>query len=100
MVLVVLCLAVLPPPVTGAENLCFYHLIPPKSFAILGFLQQPFSEFSSPTPQISRQIIQMARAKKSEEKVKEGATLSIDVDSFVRTRDSVSRPPSLLSSSS
>ncbi|KAL2063559.1 hypothetical protein VTL71DRAFT_5364 [Oculimacula yallundae] len=31
----------------------------------------------------------MARAKKPEEKPKEGATLSIDVDSFVRTRDSV-----------
>jgi len=32
----------------------------------------------------------MARAKKAEDKPKEGATLSIDVDSFVRTRDSVS----------
>jgi hypothetical protein len=31
----------------------------------------------------------MARAKKPEEKVKEGATLTIDVDTFVRTRDSV-----------
>ncbi|KAH6711648.1 hypothetical protein DL95DRAFT_394393 [Leptodontidium sp. 2 PMI_412] len=31
----------------------------------------------------------MARAKKPEEKPKEGATLTIDVDSFVRTRDSV-----------
>jgi hypothetical protein len=31
----------------------------------------------------------MARPKKGEEKAKEGATLSIDVDSFVRTRDSV-----------
>jgi len=37
----------------------------------------------------------MARPKKSEEKAKEGATLSIDVDSFVRTRDSVSSSPSL-----
>ncbi|KAF8860082.1 hypothetical protein BDZ45DRAFT_672801 [Acephala macrosclerotiorum] len=31
----------------------------------------------------------MARAKKADDKQKEGATLSIDVDSFVRTRDSV-----------
>lgn len=32
----------------------------------------------------------MSRSKKAEDKPKEGATLSIDVDSFVRTRDSVS----------
>jgi hypothetical protein len=32
----------------------------------------------------------MVRSKKSEDNRKEGATLSIDVDSFVRTRDSVS----------
>jgi hypothetical protein len=31
----------------------------------------------------------MARTKKAEEKSKEGVTISIDVDSFVRTRDSV-----------
>ena len=43
----------------------------------------------------------MARPKKAvEEKPKEGATLSIDVDSFVRTRDSVSIIPLLHSSSS
>lgn len=32
----------------------------------------------------------MSRAKKSDDKPREGATLSIDVDSFVRTRDKVS----------
>lgn len=37
----------------------------------------------------------MARAKKPEEKPKEGATLTIDVDSFVRTRDSVRINPFL-----
>jgi hypothetical protein len=43
----------------------------------------------------------MARPKKvAEEKPKEGATLQIDVDSFVRTRDSVSLIPILHSSSS
>jgi hypothetical protein len=43
----------------------------------------------------------MARPKKvAEEKAKEGATLSIDVDSFVRTRDSVSLIPVPHSSSS
>ncbi len=41
----------------------------------------------------------MARAKKADDKQKEGATLSIDVDSFVRTRDSV-RVLHLLHSSS
>jgi hypothetical protein len=45
--------------------------------------------------------ITMARPKKvAEEKAKEGATLSIDVDSFVRTRDSVSLIPAPHSSSS
>jgi len=43
----------------------------------------------------------MARPKKAaEEKHKEGATLSIDVDSFVRTRDSVSLIPVPRASSS
>ena len=36
----------------------------------------------------------MAKTKKADEKTKAGATLEIDVDSFVRTRDSV-RPPFL-----
>jgi hypothetical protein len=36
----------------------------------------------------------MAKGKKTDDKPKEGATLSIDVDSFVRTRDSVRLPPS------
>jgi hypothetical protein len=40
----------------------------------------------------------MAKGKKTDDKPKEGATLSIDVDSFVRTRDSVRLPlsPSFL----
>jgi hypothetical protein len=40
----------------------------------------------------------MVRSKKAEDKPREGATLSIDVDSFVRTRDSVRHPSPLHSS--
>lgn len=46
------------------------------------------------------QFIAMARPKKGEDKPKEGAQLSIDVDSFVRTRDQVSSSFHLQSSSS
>lgn len=38
----------------------------------------------------------MARPKKTDDKVKEASTLSINVDDFVRTRDSVRLSPFLL----
>lgn len=67
-------------------------------------LHRPFSERPPQTinpNRINISSITMARPKKvAEEKAKEGATLSIDVDSFVRTRDSVSLIPLPHSSSS